>query len=414
MKDSPSEHRTTIAIAVGISAFIGAIAGAGAAVIITGAAQGSFFLGSAIVQEPVMTEQQVEQEIIELIEEESATIAVVERVTPAVVSIVIEVERGSLLPSELDFFDPYFFPSEPLTEEEASELVEVGGGTGFFVTADGYIVTNRHVVSDEGAVFTVVTNDGAELPATVVAIDPFLDIAVLHVQGDDFPVVELGHSDNVRIGQTVIAIGNTLSEFRNTVTKGVISGINRRVVAGDSFGDSDVIERAIQTDAAINPGNSGGPLINLLGQVIGVNTAMSFEGESIGFAIPIDDVRKIVDDIRQYGRIIRPWLGVRYVLVTEEIAKEEGLSQTQGALIVKGAYDDEVAVFEGSPADLAGLQEGDIILSVEGEEIVPESSLSQILSAFQPGDVITLMIARGDEIFPVDVELVELDPNQFN
>lgn len=399
-----------ITVAVGVAALAGAVAGVISSLVLGGGLDSSLLFGGP-ASPTAMTEQQVDKQIVELIEEESATIAVVERVTPAVVSVVIEKERGDLEANDFDYFDPFFFPLEPLSEEDALELVEIGGGSGFFVTSDGYIVTNRHVVSDHDAVFTVVMNDGTELPATLVAMDPFLDIAVLKVEGEDYPVAQLGESKDIRIGQTVIAIGNTLSEFRNTVTKGVVSGINRRVVAGDAFGDSDVIERAIQTDAAINPGNSGGPLINLLGEVIGVNTAVSFEGESIGFAIPVDDVRKVVDDIREYGRIVRPWLGVRYVILNEEIAEEEGTTHTKGALIVPGAFEGEEAVFEGSPADKAGLLSGDVILTINGEEITSQSSLGQMISNFKPGDVITMMIARGEETFPVEVELVELDPD---
>lgn len=414
MPASPPNNRTILFIATAIAAVVGMIGGVFASLVLTSTIQGSDFLGSVLFGHDDLTEQQVERQIIELIEDESATIAVVERVTPAVVSVLIEKTRGELARDDYSFFDPYAFPREPLTQKEADELVEIGGGSGFFVTTDGYIVTNRHVVSDDSAIFTVVTNDGAELPAQLVATDPFLDIAILKVEGEQFPVAQLGSSTEIRIGQTVIAIGNTLSEFRNTVTKGVISGINRRVVAGDSFGESDVIERAIQTDAAINPGNSGGPLINLLGDVIGVNTAVSFQGESVGFAIPIDDVKSIVEDIRIFGRIVRPWLGVRYLMVDADLAEQESLSQTQGALIVRGAFEEEAAVFEGSPAEAAGLEEGDIILKINDVEIVPESSLSQIISQYEPGDTITLVIDREGEIFPVEVVLTELDPNRFN
>jgi serine protease Do len=403
--------KTPLIITAAIAALIGALSGALAASLISGAAQSSLFLSQSLMGETVLSEREVDREIIELIEEETATIAVVERVTPAVVSVVIEVPRGNLLPNG---FDPFSFSQELHDESSVNELIEIGGGTGFFVSSDGYIITNKHVVSDSSAKFTVITNDGAELPALLVASDAFFDIAILKVEGDAFPTVSFGDSDAIKIGQTVIAIGNTLSEFRNTVTKGVVSGINRRIVAGDGFGESDVIEGAIQTDAAINPGNSGGPLINLLGNVIGVNTAVSFEGESIGFAIPVNDVKKIVDDIRTHGRIIRPWLGVRYVILDEFIAEQEGLEYEQGALIVAGAYGQSEAVFAGSPADNAGLQEGDIILSIDGKEITSNATLAKIIQDYFPGDEIKLMIAREDEIFPVNVQLAELDSDIIN
>jgi len=404
---------TILLVAIAVSALMGAIGGGIVATFITGTSQGSALFGQALLNDTDLSEQQVERNIIELVEEESATIAVVERVTPAVVSVVIEKRRQDLAGGDVEFSDPFFFPLEPMTAEEGNQLIEIGGGTGFFVSSDGYIVTNRHVVSDESAVFTVVTSDGAELPAELVAVDVFLDIAVLKVEGDTFPVAELADSDTLRIGQTVIAIGNTLSEFRNTVTKGVISGINRRVVAGDAFGSSDVIDSAIQTDAAINPGNSGGPLINLFGEVVGVNTAVSFEGQSIGFAIPINDITKIINDVQTYGRIVRPWLGVRYVVLTPQIAKEEGLAYDHGAYIVSGAFEEEDAVFEDSPADKAGIRGGDIILSMDGTPMSDEFSLTHAISQLLPGDTVTLQIARDDEVMTIEVVLEELDPDRF-
>ena len=352
-----------------------------------------------------LSPEAVESRIVELIEEESATIAVVERVTPAVVSIVVKKERGDLDQSAY-FFGGSYYSTEPLDSESAAELVEVSSGTGFFVTQDGYLLTNRHVVDDEGVSYFVVTNDGEELPAELVDIDPVQDIAVLRVQGDSFSTVTLGDSDDIRIGQTVIAIGNTLSEFRNTVTKGVVSGINRRVTAGDSY-NAEVIDQAIQTDAAINPGNSGGPLINLLGEVIGINTAVSFQGESVAFAIPINEAKRAVEDVQEFGRIVRPWLGVRYVLVSPEVGSEvEGLYEV-GALIVSGTQPGEVGVFEGSPADLAGLQEDDVIIAVEGEKLSEEQALAELISDYRPGDVVTLTILRGIESLDVEVALAE-------
>jgi 2-alkenal reductase len=276
------------------------------------------------------------------------------------------------------------------------------------MSEDGYVVTNRHVVSDADASFIVVTSEGRELPATVVAKDAFLDIAVLDVGGDGYPVAKLGDSDNLRPGQTVIAIGNTLSEYRNTVTKGVVSGMDRRVVAGE-YGSDEVIENAIQTDAAINLGNSGGPLINLLGEVVGVNTAVSFEGQSIGFAIPINDVKKVVDDIRQYGRIVRPWLGVRYVSLDEEFSLEHGIASTVGALVVPGEDAASTpAVVVGSPADLAGIVAQDIILSVNGIAISEDQPLGSLIADCEPGQTVEMRVARGNDILTLNATLGEL------
>lgn len=400
-------HQTILVVAVAAAAVIGSVAGAVGAVIMTGAINAADLFGSR--DQAGMAG--VDRHIVELIEEESSTISVVDNVAPAVVSVIIRRPRGSVYADSRDsyFFDPYFGLSPGLSDAEANELVEVGGGTGFFVTDDGYVVTNRHVVSDTDATFAVVTNDGVELPATVVARDVFLDLAVLDVAGDGYPTVTLGDSDRLRIGQTVIAIGNTLSEYRNTVTKGVVSGINRRVVAGD-YGEDEVIERAIQTDAAINPGNSGGPLINLLGEVVGMNTAVSYEGQSIGFAIPVNDLRKAIDDIRQYGRIVRPWLGIRYLPVDADLADDLGLDYDTGVVLVPGSDPErEPAVYPGSPAEAAGLRERDVILSVDGTAIDAEHPLGTLIADMEPGQETTLVVARGDDVLTIVATLAELE-----
>lgn len=403
--DEPKKSvtQTLFVIGLAVAAVMGSVAGAVTTFVL------SSQLGSLALFDRDATQlepEEVESRIVELIEEESATIAVVERVTPAVVSIVVKKERGQLQQDPSFYFGGTYYYTSPSDSETASELVEVSSGTGFFVTQDGYLLTNRHVVDEAGASFFVVTNDAEELPAALVDVDPIQDIAILRVQGDGFATVTLGDSDAIRIGQTVIAIGNTLSEFRNTVTKGVVSGINRRVTAGDSY-NAEVIDQAIQTDAAINPGNSGGPLINLLGEVIGINTAVSFQGESVAFAIPINEAKRAVEDVQEFGRIVRPWLGVRYVLVSPEVGSEVEALYDVGALIVLGSQPGEVGVFEGSPADLAGLQEDDIITAVEGQQLSEEQALAELISDYHPGDVVTLTILRGTETFDVEVTLAE-------
>lgn len=350
------------------------------------------------------SQRAVESKIVELIEEESATIAVVEQITPAVVSVVVKKERGDIQGATNGALISPFFFSEPLDDQNALELVEVSSGTGFFVTQDGYVLTNRHVVDETDATYAVVTNEGREFQATLVGIDPFQDIAILDVEGESFPIVQLGDSDEIRIGATVIAIGNTLSEFRNTVTKGVVSGINRRVTAGDSY-NAEVIEQAIQTDAAINPGNSGGPLINLLGQVVGINTAVSFEGQAIGFAIPINEAKRAVADVQEFGRIVRPWLGVRYVLVKAQ--EGQNVEYEIGAKIVAGDQPGEGAVVEGSPADLAGLKDGDIIIAVNETDLSQDKALAELVSGYRPGDMITLSVLREGVVLEVAVKLAE-------
>ena len=404
-------HQTILIVAVAAAAVIGSVSGAVGAVLMTGAINGTDLVARLGGTPPRAAA--VDRHIVRMIEEESASISVVDAVAPSVVSVVISKTWGAVQAEEMnsDFFDPLYAPppADIPPGTDPSELVEIGGGSGFFMSSDGYIVTNRHVVSDLDATYTVVTNDGVELPATVVARDAFLDVAVLDVAGDGYPAASLGDSDRIRIGQTVIAIGNTLSEYRNTVTKGVVSGINRSVLAGDEYGSDEVIERAIQTDAAINPGNSGGPLINLLGEVVGINSAVSYDGQSVGFAIPVNDAKKIVDDIKRYGRIVRPWLGVRYLEVDAQLAEEEGLSVDYGVLVTYG-YDRETepAVAPGSPAEKAGIREGDVILSVNGQRLDLQDTLGTTISQYDPGDAVTMKIARGDDGFDVSVTLEEL------
>ena len=344
------------------------------------------------------SDEDLDDQIIKLIEEETVTISVVEQVVPAVVSVLSK-------------------------REFSGELVEVGGGTGFFVTEDGLLLTNKHVVESDQMSYSVLTNDGIEYPVEVIARDTLYDIAVLQVvfeEGESgeagpgsageisFPTAELGDSDQIQNGQTVIAIGNALSEYQNSVTKGVISGTDRRVVAGN-FYSSEVIEGAIQTDAAINPGNSGGPLINLFGQVIGVNTAISSAGEGLGFAIPINLAVKVVNDVVEYGHIIRPWIGVRYVMIDEYMAEENELDSDHGALVVSGRDLTDYAIVPGSPADLAGLKEGDIIVAINNEEIEEDNTLSKIVNQYMPEDVVVLTVARSGETTEIQVTLAEMD-----
>ncbi|KKU31770.1 MAG: PDZ/DHR/GLGF domain protein [Candidatus Uhrbacteria bacterium GW2011_GWE2_46_68] len=401
----PKRFVQTLFIAgMSLSAVIGAIVGSIIALTLTGFLQADQWL--SLTQGTIeLSPEALDSKIIELIEEESATIAVVKRVAPSVVSIVIKKEQQDVwISDEFGFFSPYGYEVTP-NPSPGDTLIEVGGGTGFFITKDGYIVTNHHVVADPDAVYTVVLDDGRELSATVIATDPFQDIAILDVEGEGYAPVTLGNSDVIVPGQTVIAIGNSLSEFENTVTKGVISGLDRSVVAYDYDGSDSIIRHAIQTDAAINPGNSGGPLINLLGEVVGVNTAISSEGESIGFAIPINDVKKTVSDVQAYGHVVRPWLGVHYTMLNNEIAAELEITQTQGAMVIRS--EEGIAVFANSPAGEVGLQEGDVILSLNGETVTEENPLGDVIYRFAPGDEITMRVWRSGSERDVVVILQE-------
>lgn len=342
--------------------------------------------------------------------QEMRIIAAIEKVQPAVVTIVItkDLPKYTASPGLDPFFDGFFSgPSLNNPMPPQTEKTQIGGGSGFFVSADGMIVTNRHVVSDEQAEYTVVTYDGQKYPAKVLARDAVLDLAVLKVEGKDFKFLTFGDSDKLKLGQTVLAIGNALDEFRNTVTTGIVSGLNRRLTAGDK-GGVELIESAIQTDAAINPGNSGGPLVDLNGQVIGINTAMALDGQSVGFALPSNSVKRDVEQVQQVGRIIRPHLGVRYQLVTDELISKKQLKVTHGAIVARGQDASELAVLPGSPADKAGLKENDIILQVDGIDINEEHSLSALIARRMPGDMIQLKISRAGAEQTLTATLEEL------
>jgi serine protease Do len=359
----------------------------------------------------------VSSEKLEIKEEESATIDAVKSVSPSVVSIIISKDISKIQNNSINFpFGDFFnfgFPDSGSTTKpdtnsnQAPQTQEIGGGTGFIISEEGLILTNKHVVSDTEADYTVITSNGTKYPAKVLATDTVNDIGIVKIEAKGLKPVELGDSDKLQIGQTVIAIGNTLSEYRNTVTKGVVSGLSRRVMAGNSDGFSETIEEAIQTDAAINPGNSGGPLINLAGQVIGVNTAVSQEGQLIGFAIPINIVKQAIESVKTVGRIVRPFLGIRYVLITKDIADANNLKVDYGALVLRGTNQTDLAVIPGSPADKAGIVENDIVLEINSQKIDQDHSLANLVAKFKPGDEIELKILHKGEEKTVKVKLEE-------
>src|SRR3989338_831236 len=265
-----------------------------------------------------------------VVEEDSAVIEVAEKTKAAIVSIVGHKKvTGTSLPD--DFF--FFFPFDPSPPSDEAQERQVSAGTGFFVNENGLIATNKHVVADSAARYTVFTNHGKQYDAVVVATDPVNDLALIKIEGDNFSHLTLADSDSIKVGQRVIAIGNALGQFTNTVTTGVVSGINRSVVATGQSVEISQIEGAIQTDAAINPGNSGGPLLDLTGAVVGINTAISSQGQLIGFAIPSNDLRKDVETYNKQARIIKPFIGIRYIIITPSLKDERNLPVDEGALV---------------------------------------------------------------------------------
>jgi len=345
-----------------------------------------------------------------VIEEDSAVIAVVEKSTPAVVSIVISKD----VPKIQNFFDPFGFfdnlpdqNSAPNGVQGNTQKEKIGAGTGFIITADGMIVTNRHVVSDTTAEYTVLTNDGTEHPAKVLARDPLNDIAVIKIDGTAYPILDFGDSDNLKIGQTAIAIGNSLGEFSNTVSKGIISGLKRNLTAGGGRGDSEKLSDIIQTDAAINPGNSGGPLLDIAGKVIGINVAIAQGAQNVGFAIPATQVKKITEQVKTTGKISTPYLGVRYIPIDDALQKQINLPFNYGVMILRGQAMTDFAVIPGSPADKAGLTENDVILEVNGQKIDEKNGLVDLLAKFNVGTEITLKIWHKGDTKEIKVKLEE-------
>lgn len=352
----------------------------------------------------ITTEKIVERQSI--FSQENFVIDAVKKTNPAVISIVISKE----VPKYETYIDPNqqqspfgnLFPgfnfNIPQYRQKGTEKKEVGGGSGFFVSSDGLIVTNKHVVDQKDVEYTVFTNDGKKHDAKVVARDPVLDIALIKIEGNDLPFLSLGDSDKLQIGQSVIAIGNALGEFRNTVSVGVISGLARSVTAGDSTGNTEFLDHVIQTDAAINPGNSGGPLLDLSGRVVGVNVAVAQGSQSIGFALPINSVKGAVESVKSTGKIVRPFLGIRYVMINTEMKDKNNLTVDYGVLVKAGATANDLAVIPGSSADKAGIVENDIILEIDGVKLDDKANLASIIRGKSIGDVVTLKILhRGEE-----------------
>ena len=369
-----------------------------------GGALSDYFLSceTCICPEPVLSDQEDSgKQYIPQTTHEQKVINAVEKASPSVVSIVITkylpvIEEYYFSPFQ-DFFWEDFGFGIPQYKEGEKEEVEIAGGSGFIISEDGLILTNRHVVADEEAEYTVLTNDEEKYSATVLAKDPINDLAVIKIEADrKFIPLPLGDSDFLQEGQTVIAIGNALGEFKNTVSTGVVSGLKRDIIASGG-GETELLENLIQTDAAINQGNSGGPLLNLAGEVVGVNVAMSENAENIGFAIPINDAKRDIKQVEEKGEIVYPFLGIYYVIVTPEMKEKLGLETGYGAWIGmdENGEEAEEAVVSGSAAEKAGLKRGDIILEVDGKEISEGNTLSEILLSYSPGDIITLKIIRN-------------------
>ena len=340
-------------------------------------ALGAGFLGaylSSRLAEKHIPETQVLDGNSVISREEADLTSVVNAVSPSVVSIVTTQTSGR----------GYYVQSLE------------GAGTGIIISADGYVLTNKHVIDGVNSV-QIVASDGTRYEKVkLVGVDPLNDLAFLKIQdAKDLPAAKLGDSGTVRVGQKVIAIGNSLGQYQNTVTSGIISGVGRPVVAASSETSSSTesLTDLLQTDAAINPGNSGGPLLNASGQVIGINTAIVSGAQNIGFSIPINAAKGLIRGVLKDGTIQKAYIGVQYIAITPDIRAEYGLEEKQGALVKSGT--NSTAIVKDGPADKAGLRDGDIITKVNDKIVGEQGGLSSLISEFLPGEKVTLTIVRN-------------------
>lgn len=346
-----------------------------------------------------------------IITQEDLVVKLVSETSPAVASIIATkdlpvIEQYFVNPFENDELFKRFFGEGlspdfkiPQYRQKGTELQQISSGTGFFVSVDGLLLTNRHVVEDKEASYSVVMNDGRKFEAKVLARDPFYDIAILKVEAGQVSFIKLGDSNKLKIGQTAVAIGNALGEFQNTVSVGVISGLRRTVTATGSAKGPEVLQDVIQTDAAINPGNSGGPLLDLNGQAVGLNVATARGAENIGFSLPINLAKKAIEDVKTLGKISYPFLGVRYSIITPETQKEKNLSVDYGALVSE--------IIDKSPAKELGLKKDDIILEFSGEKITKENSLAKLISKKKVGDTVDLRVLKDGKEAIFKITLAE-------
>jgi len=329
--------------------------------------------------------------------EKSPIVKIAKSVCPAVVTVVVSRD----LPKIESFYSFPFGGKEylmPKMEDNKGvktnvEKTQIGGGSAFIISADGYILTSNHVVADTSADYTVILDPQHKYPAKVLSRNPINDIAVLKISAKGLPFVELADSSTIEMGEEVVAVGNALGEFHDTLA-GIISGLSRFITAfGGADHQTQNLRGLIQTDAAINPGNSGGPLVNMDGKAIGINTAMIMGAQNIGFAIPINYAKKDLNEVKKYGKIVVPFLGIKYVLISKDMAQINKLPINDGALVVREALG-EPPVIKGSAADRAGIKEFDIIVECNGEKITLKNPLANILQKCKIGQETTFKVLR--------------------
>jgi 2-alkenal reductase len=386
----------------------GGVAGGGVAYILARQQLASASVSSAAPQFVANTQQAVQATPVPAATQPTAAVpanvasadapvvAAVQRVSPAVVTVINTLQEGAQPDERLEL--PF-----PLPDQGPQEREPRATGSGVIISEDGYIITNNHVIEGQRSL-AVTFADGSRRDAQLVGTDPLNDLAVLKVEGEMPGVAVLGDSEALQPGETAIAIGSPLGNFKNTVTVGVVSAINRSVAFSG-------LEGLVQTDAPINSGNSGGPLVNIRGEIIGINTLVvrgnGFSGanaEGLGFAVASNTVRMVSDQIIATGQVIYPYLGVQYRMIDPDIAAEDNLPVQNGALI-QSLDPNEPAIVPGTPADDAGLRDGDIITAIDGEALDAETSLRQLLMQRKPGDTVQLDVQRNNDTLTLDVTL---------
>lgn len=329
-----------------------------------------------------------------VLNEENVVINVADKVSPSVVTI------GISKTTKISFNSPFGIFRNQIGQDIQDKQINEDIGSGFVISKDGLIATNKHVVDDTEAKYRVITSDDKEYSVQKIYRDPANDLAILKIDSNDLTPIEMGDSGKLKVGQFVVAIGTALGEFRHTVTTGVVSGLGRGISAGSPFDSSaEHLDDVIQTDAAINPGNSGGPLLNSLGQAIGINTAVSAMGQNIGFAIPINVIKEAIDNFNKTGQFNRPYLGVRYRMLDMKTALQYE--------VPAGAYVQDVVA--DSPAAKAGISEGDIITKIGGVKIdgSDEAGLSKAIASKKVGEKIEIEFWRDGENKKESVTLEE-------
>ena len=338
----------------------------------------------------------------------------IKKVTPAIVTIVISKNIKAVkeeMAAEFLTVPPFGQPQQPIDIPEeainARGMVKIGSGSGFFVDPSGIILTNKHVIADPHAEYAVITNNDQHYHAELLARDPIDDVAIVRIKTSGAPIVKLGDSSSVELGQPVLAIGNALGLFKNTVSSGIVSGLSRAIQASpDPTMPPQEMRGLIQTDTAINPGNSGGPLMNLSSHVIGINAAIVFGAQNLSFAIPINAAKRDLDDVRKFGKIRRPLLGLRYICIDDTLKEKMRLPINYGALVM-GQGGLAPGIIPGSPAAHAGIREKDIILECNGVKIKNGKTPQDFLEELSVGDVLKLTILRGARQFTVPITLAE-------